>query len=72
LRYLFGFNSKEVKKKELVIILQASVMPTIAERLSMRLGQRNYIEQKRLEFKRRLRQLKTNRSTNGIYYRRRK
>ncbi len=65
LRYLFGFNSKIMKKKELIIILQASVVPTIAERVAMRLGQKNLIEQKRLEFKRKMRQLKTAGATNG-------
>lgn len=66
LRYLFGFNSKQFKKKELIIILQATVVPTIAERVAMRLGQKNLIEQKRLDFKRKLRQLKTTSSaTNG-------
>ena len=65
LRYLFGFNSKQFKKKELIIILQASLVPTIAERVAMRLGQKNLIEQKRLDFKRKLRQLKTATATNG-------
>ncbi|MFQ5601901.1 MAG: type II secretion system protein GspD [bacterium] len=72
LRYLFGYTSKEVKKKELIIILQATVLPTVEERLSMRLGQKNYIEQKRLEFKRRLQKLKSSKSSNGAYYRRKK
>ncbi|MFQ5707799.1 MAG: SPOR domain-containing protein [bacterium] len=58
LRYLFGFTSKEVKKKELVILLRATVIPTVAERLGMRLGQKNILEQKRLEFRRKLRQLR--------------
>lgn len=65
LRYLFGYNSRQVKKKELIIILQASVVPTIAERVAMRLGQKNLIEQKRLEFMRKLRQLKTAGASNG-------
>jgi type IV pilus assembly protein PilQ len=65
LRYLFGYNSVQFNKKELVIILQASVVPTIAERVAMRLGQKNLIEQKRLEFRRKLRQLKTSNATNG-------
>ncbi|NIV97469.1 hypothetical protein GWN42_32920 [candidate division KSB1 bacterium] len=72
LRYLFGFESKSVKKKELIIILQASMLPTVGERLSMKFGQRNFIEQKRLEFKRKIRQLKTLNGTNGRYYRRRR
>jgi type IV pilus assembly protein PilQ len=65
LRYLFGYNFKQTKKKELIIILQASVVPTIAERVAMRQGQKNLIEQKRLEFMRKLRQLKTANSANG-------
>jgi type IV pilus assembly protein PilQ len=65
LRYLFGYNSKEFKKKELIIILQASIMPTISERIGTRLMQKNFIEQKRQDFKRRMRQLKTLNSTNG-------
>ncbi len=72
LRYLFGYSSKQFKKKELIIILQATVLPTIAERISMRLTQKNYIDQKRLEFKRKLRQLKTLNNTNNNYYRGRK
>lgn len=70
LRYLFGYESKSFTKKELIIILQAVVLPTIEERMTSRLQKRNYIQQKRLEFKRRLRQLKTSNGTNG-YYRRR-
>ncbi|MFQ6114024.1 MAG: type II secretion system protein GspD, partial [bacterium] len=72
LRYIFGFSSKSVKKKELIILLQARVVPTIAERISMRLGQRNYLEQKRLEFRRRLQKLKNKNATNSKTYRRRK
>jgi len=57
LRYLFGFNSKEVRKKELVIILQARILPTVQERYSMRRGSTNYIDQKRREFQNKVRQL---------------
>jgi len=32
LRYLFGYNSKDVQMRELVILLQASLEPTIPER----------------------------------------
>ncbi|MFQ5771737.1 MAG: SPOR domain-containing protein, partial [bacterium] len=59
LRYLFGYSSKEIKKKELIILLQANVIPTVAERMNLRLGQRNYLEEKRLQFKRRLQRLKS-------------
>jgi len=65
LKYLFGFESKKLVKKELVIVLQASVVPTIKERIAMRLGQRKAsVERKRLEFLRRIRQLKAKQSTN--------
>lgn len=60
LRYLFGYNAKEFSKKELVILLEARVVPTVAQRLDMRLGQRDYLEEKRLQFQRKLRQLKNN------------
>ncbi|RMF61984.1 MAG: hypothetical protein D6743_12765, partial [Calditrichaeota bacterium] len=76
LRYLFGFESKSVKKKELIIILQASVLPTVGERIGKRLGRRNFIEEKRLEFKRRMQQLKTlhnvRKSRNGRSFRTRR
>ncbi len=72
LRYLFGYESREVKKKELIIILQARVVPTIAERLTMRSLRRNHLEQMRQEFKRKLQQLKRKSSaTNGRSRRRR-
>ncbi len=73
LRYLFGFESKEVKKKELIIILQAQLVPTIAERLSStRPTRNNHLERLRQEFRQRLLDLKKKRSTNGRVYRRRK
>ncbi len=63
LRYLFGYNSHAVVKKELVIILQASIVPTIAERIAARTAKRQvYIDKKRKEFERKVRQL---RSANG-------
>lgn len=72
LRYLFGYTSKEVKKKELIILLTAKFMPTIADRLTRRQIRQNYLQQKRREFDRRMRQLqnKNNKSTNGRYNRR--
>lgn len=67
LRYLFGYNSTNVRKKELIIVLQANILPTIAERIAARsLRKKIYIDKKRQEFKRRVRQLKTlDRGTNG-------
>ncbi|MCG8605356.1 type II and III secretion system protein [bacterium] len=66
LRYLFGFTSKEIQKKELIIILQARVLPTIHDRMTMRLGEKDLLEQRRLEFKRLLRRLKNKKGANGL------
>lgn len=68
LRYLFGTNQTSVQKKELVIILQANILPTVAERIAARATNRKvYIDQKRQEFLRKMRQLKApnSKSTNG-------
>ncbi len=72
LRYLFGFTKKEVLKKELIIILTARIVPTIAERMNRRNIERDFLQRKRLEFNRRMRELKNKKSTsaNGSYRRR--
>lgn len=63
LRYLFGYESKQVIKKELVIVLQVKVVPTVAERVAQRLNRRtNPVQQQRMEFLRKQQQL---RSKNG-------
>jgi type IV pilus assembly protein PilQ len=36
LRYLFGFNSDNVVKKELVILLKAELVPTLQERITQK------------------------------------
>ncbi len=36
LRYLFGFDTKTISKKELIILLKAEILPTLAERLKSR------------------------------------
>ncbi len=65
LRYLFGYNSRGVTKKELVIILQASVLPTVEERYSSRRNRFNYLEQRRRQFKNKVRQLESNSAGDG-------
>ncbi len=72
LRYLFGYTRKEVIKKELIILLRAKIVPTIAERMAKRNIQQDFLQQKRREFDRRLRQLKKKNSpsTNVSYGRR--
>ncbi len=60
LRYLFGFNSTSVTKRELVIVLQANILPSISDRIAARSANRRiYIDKKRQEFLRKMRQLKT-------------
>ena len=36
LRYIFGYNSEEMKKQELVILLKADIVPTLQERIANR------------------------------------
>jgi len=36
LRYIFGFNSENVTKKELVILLKVELVPTLQERITQK------------------------------------
>jgi type IV pilus assembly protein PilQ len=36
LRYIFGYNRDEVKKKELIILLKAELVPTLQERIAQK------------------------------------
>jgi type IV pilus assembly protein PilQ len=36
LRYLFGYNKEEVRKKELIILLKAELVPTLQERITQK------------------------------------
>lgn len=52
LRYLFGFDVKTVAKKELIILLKAEILPTLAERLrerAFKVGERPMLKQSREE-----------------------
>lgn len=40
LRYVFGFESKSYKKKELLILIRGEILPTLEERLQAK--KRNY------------------------------
>lgn len=55
LRYLFGYNRTEVKKKELIILIQARLVPTITDRFRRRVREEGVLNEKRREFQRRLR-----------------
>lgn len=50
LRYVFGSESKEKIKEELVILLKAELVPQIRQRFSGRGNHENLIEKKRKEF----------------------
>jgi hypothetical protein len=55
LRYVFGYESKNMIKKELLILLKAELLPTLAERFERKLDARlkkDYL----IEFNRRMRQ----------------
>jgi type IV pilus assembly protein PilQ len=38
LRYLFGYNSKDYREKELVVVIKASLVPTLRERFDSKLN----------------------------------
>lgn len=51
LRYLFGYESKDVTQRELVILIKATIVPSIRERLQQRLKNRQQImEQQRQNY----------------------
>jgi type IV pilus assembly protein PilQ len=53
LRYLFGFDTKTISKKELIILLKAEILPTLAERLKEkveRVSERPTLKEGREEF----------------------
>jgi type IV pilus assembly protein PilQ len=55
LKYLFGYNRVEVRKKELIILIQARLVPSIADRFRRRVREGGVLNEKRREFRRRLR-----------------
>jgi len=61
LRYLFGYNSQMVTKKELIILIKAEIVPNLLSRLKSKILERNYLQERRKEFGQRVRELKKNR-----------
>jgi type IV pilus assembly protein PilQ len=45
LRYLFGYDSKQIIKRELIILLKAEILPTLEERASKQTGPKNLIRE---------------------------
>jgi type IV pilus assembly protein PilQ len=39
LRYLFGYNKEEVRKKELIILLKAELVPTLQDRITQKVAE---------------------------------
>lgn len=61
LRYVFGFESKSVVKKELLMLLKADLLPTLEERFADKLNQVKdaaFLKQKSTEFRKKLRDYK--------------
>ena len=44
LRYIFGYNSEHINKKELIVLLKAELVPTLEERIKMK--PKNILEEK--------------------------
>ena len=58
LRYVFGFESKSVIKKELLMLLKADLLPTLEERFAQKLhreSNRDLLREKSVELRKRLR-----------------
>jgi hypothetical protein len=52
LNYVFSYNSKAIRKKELVILMEAKIVPTLLARRNMAPGDMNrYLERQRQELK---------------------
>jgi type IV pilus assembly protein PilQ len=51
LKYLFGFNSHQVTKKELIILIKAEIVPSVLARLKSKILERDYFKERKKEFK---------------------
>jgi len=47
LRYVFGYDSKEISKKEVIIMLEADILPTLRDRIEEKKENINVIQQER-------------------------
>lgn len=57
LRFLFGYNSQQITKKELVILIKAEIVPSTVARLKSKIIKHNYFKEKKKEFEKRLKQM---------------
>jgi type II secretory pathway component GspD/PulD (secretin) len=44
LRYIFGFDSKQVIKRELLVLLKAEILPSLEERVSKSPAAKNLLQ----------------------------
>jgi type IV pilus assembly protein PilQ len=49
LRYLFGYDSKETIKRELIVLIKAEILPSLEERAAKQPATKNFIQEKRQE-----------------------
>ena len=49
LRYIFGYDSKQVIKRELVVLIKAEILPTLEERAAKLSSEKNIIKDKQQE-----------------------
>lgn len=61
LRYLFGFNSQQIMKKELIILIKAEIVPNLVNRLKSKILERNYLLERKREFDQKVKSLRKNR-----------
>lgn len=62
LRYIFGYNKEEMKKKELIILLKADIVPTLQERIAQKIKADGVYEQWREEKERDIQHLRVKKS----------
>lgn len=56
LKYLFGFNSHQVTRKELVILIKAEIVPSLVNRLKSKIRTNNYLQEQQRDFEKRSRE----------------
>ncbi|MBN1350197.1 type II and III secretion system protein [candidate division KSB1 bacterium] len=58
LRFVFGYNSQQITKKELIILIKARIVPSLVSRLKTKITRQNYLLKSRKEFKQQMDELK--------------
>ncbi|UCE06239.1 MAG: type II and III secretion system protein [bacterium] len=61
LRYIFGYNYKQMVKKELIILIKAEIVPNLLSRLKSKVVEKNILKERKKEFEQRVREFKKNR-----------